>query len=426
VGQRPAGRANHREISLRTSVFSVSFATAPRSLCGAVVNSMPRSIIHLDLDAFFASVEELLDPSIAGLPIIVGGSPEGRGVVSSASYPARAFGVHSAMPMSQALRLCPQAVVRRGHRREYSSYSRRVMAILAEYTPLLEPISIDEAFLDVTGCEGLFGPADVLAHRLQERILAELGLPASLGVASNKLVAKVASDLAKPRGVLVVPAGQEAAFFAPLPIERLWGVGDVTAGRLHEHHIHTIGQLAALPATQMKALFGSGAEEMHRHALGISDSPVGVEGRRKSVSQEHTFARDVGDLAALQRALLEMSEEVAAQLRREGDCAHTVVLKMRYPDFTTITRQVTLAQPTDLAEDICTHAHELLRHEWKKGTQLRLIGVGVTGLSQARQLSLFDTHTEQLSKLSKAVDEIRHKYGDDAIQRASLLKSDDH
>jgi DNA polymerase-4 len=387
---------------------------------------MVRSIIHLDLDAFFASVEELLDPSIAGLPIIVGGSPEGRGVVSSASYAARAYGVHSAMPMAQALRLCPQAILRHGHRREYSSYSHRVMAILDQYTPLLEPISIDEAFLDVTGCEGLFGPANVLAHRLQERILAELGLPASLGVASNKLVAKIASDLAKPRGVLVVPAGQEATFLAPLPIERLWGVGDVTASRLHQHGLRTIGQLAALPEAQMKALFGSGALEMHRRALGMDDSPVGIEGRRKSVSQEHTFAHDIGDLETLQRSLLEMSEEVAAQLRKEGDCARTVVLKLRYPDFTTITRQATLAQPTDLAEAICTQAHKLLQHEWKKGMKVRLIGVGATGLSQARQLSLFDTHTERLSKLSKAVDEIRSKYGDDAIRRASLLEPDHH
>ena len=175
----------------------------------------------------------------------------------------------------------------------------------------------------------------------------------------------------------------------------------------------------------MQALFGSSALTMHRRALGVSDSPVGVETRRKSVSQERTFARDVGDLEVLQRSLLEMSEEVAAQLRKEGDCARTVVLKMRYPDFTTITRQVTLVQPTDLAEAICAQAHKLLQREWNKGTQLRLIGVGVTGLSQARQLGLFDTHTEQLTKLSKAVDEIRSKYGDDAIRRASLLKPDE-
>ncbi|MBM4431659.1 MAG: DNA polymerase IV, partial [Chloroflexi bacterium] len=246
----------------------------------------PRWIIHLDLDAFFASVEELLDPSLAGLPVLVGGSPEGRGVVSSASYAARAYGVHSAMPMSQALRLCPQAVVCSGHHQEYSRYSHQVMAILAEYTPLLEPISIDEAFLDVTGCEQLFAPAPELARLIQQRILSELCLPSSLGVASNKLVAKVASTLAKPRGVRVVPAGEEAAFLFPLPIERLWGVGGVTAARLHTTGVRTIGQLAALPSQEMKALFGSAAEEMRHRALGLDDSPVGVETRRKSVSQE--------------------------------------------------------------------------------------------------------------------------------------------
>lgn len=304
--------------------------------------SKPRQIIHLDLDAFFASVEELLDPSLVGLPILVGGSPEGRGVVSSASYAARAYGVHSAMPMSQALRLCPQAVVRHGHHREYSSYSRRVMSILAEYTPLLEPISIDEAFLDVTGSEQLFGPADQLAHRIQQRILAELGLPSSLGVASNKLMAKIASDLAKPKGVLLVPAGQEAEFLAPLPIDRLWGVGEVTSQRLRSSGIQTIGQLAALSEQPMKALFGSGAEGMRRRALGIDDRPVGPSGPHKSISQEHTYAQDVGDLQVLRRTLLDMSEDVAAQLRKHGECARTVVLKIRYPDFRTYTRRVTL------------------------------------------------------------------------------------
>jgi len=384
-----------------------------------------RSIIHLDLDAFFASVEELLDPSIAGLSILVGGDPVGRGVVSSASYAARAYGVHSAMPMSQALRLCPQAVVRHGQHNEYGAYSKRVMVILAEYTPSLEPISIDEAFLDVSGCERLFGPADELARRIQQRIMSELSLPSSLGVASNKLVAKVASALSKPRGLLVVPPGHEAAFLAPLPIERLWGVGEVTARRLRARGVQTIGQLAVLSAQQMKALFGSAAAEMHRRALGIDDSPVGVRGRRKSVSQERTFPRDVGDINVLRRSLLDMSETVATRLREDGDCARTVTLKMRYPDFKTITRQVTLSQPTDLAEVIHAHAMKMLQREWKKGVKVRLIGVGATGLAQARQLGLFETRAERLSRLSRAVDQIRRKYGKDAIRRASLLKADD-
>jgi DNA polymerase-4 len=369
-----------------------------------------RSIIHFDLDAFFASVEELLDPLIAGLPILVGGSPEGRGVVSSASYAARAYGVHSAMPMAQALRLCPHAVVRHGHHKTYTDYSKRVMAILAQYTPLLEPISIDEAFLDVTGCEQLFGPAQELAYKIQERILAELGLPSSLGLASNKLVAKVASALAKPRGVIVVPAGQEAAFFAALPIDRLWGVGKVTGERLRDRGVETIGQLAALSPQQMKQLFGSAAAEMHRRALGIDERPVGPSGRRKSISQEHTFVQDVGDLGVLRRVLLKMSEDVATQLRKKGKCARTVVLKMRYPDFRTITRQVTLSQPTDLSRVIHAQAVELLQKEWTRG---------------ARQLGLFDGEGERLEKLSRVLDEIRSKHGKKAIRRASLLEPDD-
>ena len=384
-----------------------------------------RRIIHLDLDAFFASVEELLDPSIAGQPILVGADPDKRGVVSSASYAAREYGVRSAMPTAQALRLCPHAILRHGHHREYGSYSQRVMAILAEYTPALEPVSIDEAFLDVTGTERLFGPADELAHRIQERILSELGLPSSLGIASSRLVAKVASALAKPRGILVVPQGKEAAFLAPLAIDRLWGVGKVTAERLRDHGVQTIGELAALPQRQMKALFGSVAEEMRRRALGIDDSPVHTPARRKSISQERTFPRDVDDLDVLQRCLLDMSENVAAQLRRRRSCARTVVLKMRYPDFKTITRRATLAQPTDLAEVIHTQVMKLLQREWKKATRVRLIGVGVAGFAQGRQLSLFETPDDRLSRLSRTVDEIRARYGKDAIRRASLLKPDD-
>lgn len=384
-----------------------------------------RNVIHVDLDAFFASVEELLDPSIAGLPIIVGGDPAKRGVVASASYAARAYGVRSGMPMAQALRLCPQAIVRHGHREVYASYSRRVMAILAEYTPLLEQVSIDEAFLDVTGCEQLFGPPEEIAKRIQQRIRSELGLSASLGIASNKLVAKVASTLAKPRGLLVVPSGEEAAFLAPLAIEYLWGVGKVTAERLHNLGVQTIGQLAALPEQQMKAIFGSAAAEMHRRALGIDDSPVGSEVRRKSVSQEHTFPRDVTDIRTLQRYLLEMSEELTAQLRKDGHCARTVVLKIRYPNFKTITRRCTLAQPTDLTEVIYAQATALLEQEWKPGEQVRLIGLAVTGLVQARQLSLFEASAQRLAKLSRAVDEIRSKYGEQAIRRASLLHRDD-
>ena len=380
-----------------------------------------RCIIHLDLDAFFASVEELLDPSIVGLPIIVGGDPRGRGVVASASYAARAFGVHSAMPVAQALRLCPDAVVRHGHHSDYSAHSRRVMAILNEYTPLLEQISIDEAFLDVTGSTALYGPPESLAHAIQNRIKDELGLPSSLGVASNKLVAKIASTRAKPQGVLVVPIGQEASFLAPLAIDRLWGVGKVTSQRLRANGVSTIGDLAELGLPTLRKLFGNGAESMRRRALGIDERPVCTEGKRKSVSQERTFASDVGAIDELLHCLLKMSDEVSAQLRGSGECARVVVLKMRYPDFSTITRRVTLAEPTDLAETLYNEASRLLRRELKPGVKLRLIGVGASGLTEGRQLGLFGAQTQQLSKLSQAVDDIRRRYGRDSIRRASFL-----
>lgn len=380
-----------------------------------------RCIIHLDLDAFFASVEELLDPSIVGLPIIVGGDPRGRGVVASASYSARAFGVHSAMPVAQALRLCPNAVVRHGHYSDYSAYSRRVMAILSEYTPVLEQISIDEAFLDVTGSTVLFGPSEKLAHTIQDRIKGELGLPSSLGVAANKLVAKIASTRAKPHGVLLVPNGREASFLAPLSIDRLWGVGKVTEQRLRANGVSTIGDLATLPLPALQRLFGNGAEAMRRRALGIDDRLVCTESRHKSVSQERTFASDVGAVDELLHCLLKMSDEVSSQLRKEGECARVVVLKMRYPDFTTITRRVTLGQPTDLAEVLYGEASRLLRRELRPGVRLRLIGVGASGLTEGRQLTLFAEETQQLSKLSQAVDDIRRRYGRDSIRRASFL-----
>ncbi len=383
-----------------------------------------RSILHVDLDAFFASVEELLDPSIVGLPIVVGGDADKRGVVSSASYAARAYGVHSAMPMAQALRLCPQAVVRHGHHGKYSEYSRRVMDMLAQYTPVWEQISIDEAFLDVTGCDRLFGHAEQIARRIQHSVLEELGLPCSIGVASNRLVAKIASALAKPKGLLIVPAGHEAAFLAPLPIERLWGVGKVTAQRVRACGVETIGDLAGLPLAEMRALFGSMAESMHERALGIDDSPVGAHTPRQSISHERTFPRDVASIEVLKHSLLELSDAVAARLRRHPACARTVVLKLRYPSFETITRQLTLDRPTDLAEVIYAQGLALLRREWKRGMKVRLIGLGVHGLVHGQQLGLFEERQQRLGRLSRAVDGIRNKYGDDAIRRASLLKPD--
>jgi len=381
-----------------------------------------RHILHLDFDAFFASVEEILDPSLKGKPIIVGAPPERRGVVASASYAARAFGVRSAMPTAQALRLCPQAIILPPRHKIYGEYSARMMAILSEYTPLVEPLSLDEAFLDVTGCEAHWGSPEELAHGLRERLSAELGLTASMGLASNKLVAKIASGLEKPRGFVVVPPGREAEFLAPLPVEKLWGVGEVTAESLHEMSVSTIAQLAQLPAALLEARFGRRGRDLRRQAKGMDDSPVVVEREEKSLSRETTFAQDVGDRQVLRKKLLILSESVAQQLRKRGLRGRTVKLKLRYSDFQTFTRQVTMRIPTDLEQVIFDQAARLLDRSWDSKRKVRLIGVGVTNFDiEVRQLSLFDQpgdeRIEKLRRLSQSVDRIREKYGDEAIRR---------
>ncbi len=383
-----------------------------------------RQIIHLDLDAFYASVEELLNPDLRGKPVIVGGSPQGRGVVSSASYPARAFGVRSAMPTARALRLCPDAILVRPRHSVYLEHSARVMSILEEYTPFLEQLSIDEAFLDVTSTCVRWGSVEALASELQERIQEEVGLTASLGVATSKLVAKIASALDKPEGLVVVEPGEEAAFLAPLPIERLWGVGPATARQLHALGVRTIGQLAAVPEHYLEQRFGEHGRALARHARGLDERAVQSEGTRKSISQENTFAEDVGDRRRVERELLQLSEGVTRQLRRRGLFARTVKLKLRYEDFTTITRQCTLAQPTNLDQVLYREGQKLLRGAWVRGRKVRLVGIGATNLSTTgHQLGLFDRHDdERLARLAEAVDEIRDRFGRDALRRASLLE----
>jgi DNA polymerase IV len=382
-----------------------------------------RTIVHLDLDAFFVAVERLDNPALIGKPVIVGGRPDARGVVASASYECRPFGVQSAMPTATALRLCPQAILVSGHHERYAQLSRAVMALLQPYAPVMEQISIDEAFLDVTGTEALFGPAEKLAHTLQDRIEAELGLSASLGVAANKLVAKIASDYGKPHGVVVVPTGHEAAFLAPLPIRRLWGVGRVTAGELSRLGIVTAGDLAGWPLGELRGRFGSHGEGLWRAARGIDDSPVEAEHERKSISREETFARDVHDVAVLRRELLRLSDDVGESLRRHGVQARTIDIKLRYGDFTTLTRQASLAEPTDTGPAIYAQALALFETAWDRRRPLRLIGVGTSGLCQpARQLRLFEQEDRRQAQLDDALDRIRARFGDSAIQRASLLE----
>jgi DNA polymerase-4 len=384
------------------------------------------NILHLDVDAFFASVEEMLDPALKGKPLIVGARPEQRGVVASASYAARAFGVRSAMPTAQALRLCSQAVIVPPRHQVYREYSARMMAILSEYSPLIEPLSLDEAFLDVTRCQARCGSPEELAHQLQERLEVELGLSVSIGLASNKLVAKIASGLEKPHGFVVAPHGKEAEFLAPLPVGKLWGVGEVTARSLREMGVLTIGQLAQVPAAQLEAKFGRRGRDLYRHARGIDDSPVVVEREEKSLSREVTFAKDVGDGQVLKKTLLSLSEDVARRLRKRGLRGRTVKLKLRYADFTTLTRQVTLDVPTDLEQVIFDQSLRLLERAWNRRRKVRLIGVGVSKFEpEERQLSLFEEavegREEKLRRLSQAVDRIREKYGNEAIRRALLV-----
>ncbi len=339
------------------------------------MSDRPRAIVHLDLDAFYAAVEMLERPELVGKALLIGGSPEGRGVVSTASYAARAFGVHSAMPTYRALQLCPQAIVLPPRHRLYREYSRRVMAILREATSLLEQVSIDEAYLDLTEQVGVWDEAIPLARRLQSDVRHETGLSASLGVATNKLVAKVASDQNKPGGLTVVRPGEEAPFLAPLPVRVLWGIGPVTAGKLAAMGVTTVGELTRLTEGELTKLFGRHGAAMARQARGEDRRRVVTEHEPKSVSQERTFARDLAEEEALKEQLWKMSQGVARQLKRTGLAAATVAIKLRYTDFTTLSRQMTLTVPTDDEGEIYRAATILLARAWKPRRPVRLLGV---------------------------------------------------
>ena len=390
---------------------------------------MERKILHLDLDAFFCSVEELLDPSLKGKPFAVGGNPQGRGVVSSCSYAARKFGVHSAMPMARALSLCPELIVIHHRHGLYGEYSNKVMDILRSYTPLFQQVSIDEAFLDVSD---LPKPAGVIAQEIQERVDHELHLPCSLGVATNKLVAKVANDFGKsqvksgqaPRQITIVPPGEEAAFLAPLDIQSLWGIGPKTSQKLHGQGIHTIGQLAALSVAELEAYFGNNALEMHARALGIDPSPVHSEREVKSVSNEVTFTKDTTDSEVLRQTLRALADKVGYRLRQAGFAGSVVQIKLRYSNFETITRQTALPQPTNLDDEIYAAAEKLFEANIIPTRAVRLIGIGVSRLNPPyRQLSLWDNNQDEKEKLANAIDQLKEKYGQDVIKRASMMKA---
>ena len=384
---------------------------------------MARTILHLDLDAFYCAVEENRNPELHNKPFAVGGKPSERGVVSSCSYEARRYGVRSAMPMSRALRLCPGLLIVPGHHRLYSEASKQVMERLRAVTFLVEQISIDEAFLDISD---LNDPAERIARGLQTGIRGDLGLPSSIGIAPNKLVAKIANEVGKkaakqgkpPFALTIVPAGKEAEFLSPLPADMLWGVGPKTSARLGELGIHTIGDIARWPEAELIRLFGENGREMSKHARGQDERPVVTERETKSISQEVTFSRDVRDDKSLEKTLIELSAQVGRRLRKNELAGTTVKLKIRWPDFTTLTRQVTLPSPTNNDMEIAKTALELLHKIRKSGQAVRLIGVGVSGLGKPmRQLELWETDSEKERKLQEVVDELKEKFGDNAIKR---------
>jgi DNA polymerase-4 len=384
-----------------------------------------RTILHVDLDAFFAAVEQRDHPELRGKPVIVGsGGPNDRGVVSTASYEARVFGVRSAMPLRTASALCPQGIFVPVDGRKYGHESKRVMAILRRFTPLVEPVSIDEAFLDVTGTEALWGPGEQVGRRIKAAIVGETQLTASVGVASTKLVAKVASDLRKPDGLVVVPPGEEAAFLAPLSISRLWGVGPQLGTVLREYGVATVGELAALPEDLLARRFGKMGAALHFRALGIDDDPVADRDAAKSVSHEHTFDVDTADRETIERTLLAMAEGVAGRLRDSGLKASTVSVKIRDSTFRTITRQRTLPAPTDLTEPIWRTALDLVRPEIR-GIRVRLLGVGTSKFTEPAQLPLFGApeSDDRRRAATEASDAIRRRYGERAVTRARLLNT---
>lgn len=381
------------------------------------------SILHLDMDAFFASVELLARPELRGRPVIVG-HRGARSVVTAATYEARRFGVNSAMPMAVALRRCPQAVVLEPHYERYQEASAQVMSILGDITPLVEPLSIDEAFLDVRGAVGLFGPPYAIAVAVRERIRTETGLVASVGAAATKFVAKLASGRAKPDGLLVVPAADTLAFLHPQPVTALWGVGASSAERLERLGLRTIGDVADAPPDALERALGpASARHLHELAHGRDPRAVTPERQEKTIGHEVTFERDLADPGAIDRELLRLAERVAERLRRGGWVARTIAVKLRFGDFETITRAQTLAEPTDVAQRVAREARALYAASPVVGRGLRLIGVRASGLlpTGAVARGLWDDD-EPWRDAETTIDAVAEKFGRGTVRRASLLR----
>lgn len=388
---------------------------------------MIRTILHVDMDAFYAAVEQRDHPEYRLKPVIVGSDPrdgKGRGIVATCSYEARKFGVHSALPISQAWRLCPQGIYVRPDMAKYARVSGHVMDILLRFTDMLEQVSIDEAFLDVTGSQRLFGSGRDIAGRIKRGIRDELRLTASVGVAQSKFIAKIASDLEKPDGLVVVEPGREREFLAPLPIGRLWGVGAKTEASLKSIGLERIGQLAALRPGDLTVRLGKSGAHLWQLAQGIDDRPVVPDEGFKSVGHEITFDEDTSDTRLLDATLLDLAEKVSHRLRVQGARARTITVKFREADFSTFTRRITLPDSVDTTERIYPEARRLMQSMLRKGVPVRLIGIYAGNLeieTGGRQMSLLDPAPPKDRKLAAALDDITQRFGTKSITRAALV-----
>jgi DNA polymerase IV len=382
------------------------------------------AILHVDMDAFFVSVELLERPELKGKAVIVGGGPGQRGVVTSASYEARKFGVHSAMPLRTASKLCPHAVFLENNHRKYTEWSDRVAAILAKFSPIVEMVSIDEAYLDLAGTERLLGPPLAATDKLLRAITRETHLPCSGGLASTRLVAKVASDQAKPRGLVWVVPGSEARFLAPLPVRKIPGIGEVTERALRALGLETVGQLAQVPKDKLEKIFGQWGDALYRKARGGDSYEFVVDAEPKSISHNHTFGEDTNDAEALISMLSHLSQKACKRLREAGLATRTLTLTIRYTGFDTYTRAKTLPAPTDLDGDIFAAIQDLFRKHRDMKRKVRLLGVSLAGFSHGeQQLSLLDAaRRAKLEKLSRAADGLRDRFGFDAVQFGGSLR----
>ncbi|GAA1832299.1 DNA polymerase IV [Agromyces salentinus] len=393
-----------------------------RQVTTGPVDDSETPILHVDMDAFFVSVELLSRPELRGKPVLVGGTA-GRGVVAAASYEARRYGVNSAMPMSVALQRCPNAIVLRGNYPAYSEYSRRVMEIFGQITPLVEPLSIDEAFLDVSGARRLHGTPAEIAWSIRDRVQRETGLTCSIGVAATKYVAKVASSRAKPDGMLVVPAHETVAFLHPLPVSALWGVGRVTEESLQRIGLRTVGDVATMPPDALVRAVGPAlAARLARLAVGDDPREVHTTRTERSIGHEQTFGHDLTDPIVIRRELLQLSGNVAVRLRKAGLVARTISLKLRYGDFRTLTRSRTLAEPTDVARRIYDEASEALEGLVGDGARVRLIGVRAENLRESGTGAMLWDPDEEWRDAERTIDQVAAKFGRGAVRPAALVQ----